>query len=508
MGARTGREFLDSLRDGRRIMIDGELVADVTTDKRFAGAARTIAELLDMQHGQHRDALTYVSPTSGERVGISHMVPRTPDELARRRAGLKIWAEATYGMMGRSPDFMNVMISAFGSAHGFFEKARQGCGENIRRYAEYCRDNDIVMTHVLVNPQVDRSRPVEKQVKDLAAKVVKEDDRGCYISGARTVSTLASFSNEVLVFPSTYLTPSEEANDYAFGCGIPVNTPGVTWISRPTILPGANASYADFPLSNRMDETDSVVVFDNAFVPWERVFLYRSAEACNQVYPKTLSGPHAATQSAVRALAKTEFMLGLALKIARSTNIDEHLHVQGMLSEIIVFRETIKAVLNASESGATMSSFGTLVPDANALWVVRMGFPKMFIRMQEIIQLLGASGLVAVPSYAELSGSAGEMVQRYYQSANSDAVDRVKLFRLAFDASMSTFAGRQQLYERYYTGDPVRLAGMLFNIFDKKPFHDRMDAILDDIGDRAAVWPDFPSVLPASVEPAAEPVTA
>jgi 4-hydroxyphenylacetate 3-monooxygenase len=181
-------------------------------------------------------------------------------------------------------------------------------------------------------------------------------------------------------------------------------------------------------------------------------------------------------------------MLSLALKIARSTKIDEHLHVQGMLSEIIVFRETLKAVITASEAGAVKSPFGTMVPDANALWVVRMGFPKMFVRMQEIIQLLGASGLVAVPSLAETQGEAAEMVERFYQSANSSAVERIKLFRLAFDASMSAFAGRQQLYERYYTGDPVRLAGMLFNGYDKKPFHERMDRILADIEDRAAVW--------------------
>lgn len=488
MGMKTGKAFLESLRDGRRILIDGELVTDVTRDPRFSGAAHTIAELLDMQHGAEAEKLTYVSPTTGHKVGVSHMAPRTQEDLTRRRAGLKTWADATYGMMGRSPDFMNVMVSALGTAHPFFEQAHKGCGDNIRNWAEQCRENDTVMTHVLVNPQVDRSRTVEKQEKDLAAKVVKEDDRGIYISGARTVSTLAAFSNEVLVFPSTYLTPSPEAADYAFGCGIPIATPGVTWISRPTLLPGANACYADFPLSMRMDETDAVVVFDNAFVPWERVFLYRNVEACNQVHSKTSSGPQAATQSAVRALAKTEFMLSLALRIARSTKIDEHLHVQGMLSEIMVFRETLRSVLTASEVNATVSPFGTLVPDANALWVVRMGFPKMFIRMQEIIQLLGASGLVAVPSYAELRGTGADLVDRYYQSANSDAPERIKLFRLAFDASMSAFAGRQQLYERYYTGDPVRLAGMLFNLYDKKPFQERMDGILEDIERRNDAW--------------------
>lgn len=487
MGVKTGKQYLESLRDGRRVVIDGEVVTDVTRDRRFAGAAHTIAELLDMQHGEHRDALTYESPTTGDRVGASFMEPRTAQELAKRRKALATWSETTYGMMGRSPDFMNVMVSAYGSAHSYFEAARAGCGDNIRNYVDHCRENDVVMTHVLVNPQVDRSRPVEKQDKDLAAKVVREDDKGIYISGARTVSTLASFSNEVLVFPSTYLSPSPDAADYAFGCGMPVNTPGVTWISRPSLLPSSK-SYADFPLSNRMDETDAVVIFKEAFVPWERVFLYRDVAACNTVYPRTFSGAHTATQSAVRALAKTEFMLGLALKIARSTKIDEHLHVQGMLSEIIVFRENIKAVITASEAGATETPFGTLAPDSNALWVIRMGFPKMFVRMQEIIQLLGASGLVAVPSYAELQSDSAELVERFYQSANSTAEERVKLFRLAFDASLSAFAGRQQLYERYYTGDPVRLASTLFNSYNKQPFHDRMDAILNEIGDRAANW--------------------
>lgn len=487
MGIKTGSQYLESLRDGRRIVIDGEVVSDVTRDRRFSAAAHTIAELLDMQHGEHADTLTYTSPGSGERVGASFMEPRSKEELTRRRQALKLWSDTTYGMMGRSPDFMNVMISAYGSAHSYFEQARAGCGQNMRRYVDYCRENDIVMTHVLVNPQVDRSRPVEKQENDLAAKVVREDDRGIYISGARTVSTLAAFSNEVLVFPSTYLSPSPEAADYAFGCGIPVNTPGVTWISRPSLL-AQTKSYADLPLSNRMDESDAVVVFKDVFVPWERVFLYRDVAACNAVYPRTYSGAHTATQSAVRALAKTEFMLGLALRMARSTKIDEHQHVQGMLSEIIVFRETLKSVITASEAGATATPYGTVAPDANALWVVRMSFPKMFIRMQEIIQLLGASGLVAVPSHADLSSDTADLVERFYQSVNSSAEERVVLFRLAFDASMSAFAGRQQLYERYYTGDPVRLASTLFNLYDKQPFQARMDEILCEIGQRAENW--------------------
>jgi len=489
MGIRTGKEYLESLRDGRRISIEGEMVRDVTRDPRFAGAAHTVAELLDMQHAAAtRDVLTYESPTTGARVGKSFLEPRTREDLVERRAALKCWADATYGMMGRSPDFMNVMLTACGSAHNYFEEARAGCGKAIRAYYEWCRENDRVMTHVLVNPQVDRSRPVEKQEKDLAAKVVKETDAGIYISGARVVSTLAAFSNEVLVFPSSYISPSPEAADYAFGCGIPVNTEGVTWISRPSVLPESKRSLIDNPLANRFDESDAVVVFENAFVPWERVFLYRDPAACNAMYPRTSAGQHSGTQSAVRALAKAEFMLGLAITMAKSAKTDEYLHVQGMIAEMIVFVETIKAVLNNSELNASMSAWGTMVPDSTTLWVVRMGFPRMFVRMQEIIQLLGASSLVGVPSYAELQGDSKDLVHKYFQSANSDAEHRVKLFRLAFDASMSSFAGRQQLYERYYTGDPVRLGGTLFNAYDKKPYVERLDRILADLVERDEAW--------------------
>lgn len=489
MGIRTGKEYLESLRDGRRISIEGELVKDVTRDRRFAGAAHTIAELLDMQHdAKTQDVLTFKSPTSGDLVGKSFMEPRTVEDLRSRRAALKCWADATYGMMGRSPDFMNVMLTACASAADYFEEGRPGAGKAIRAYYEHCRENDLAMTHVLVNPQVDRSRPVEKQEKDLAAKIVKETDAGIYISGARVVSTLAAFSNEVLVFPSSYISPAPEAANYAFGCGIPVNTEGVTWISRPTVLPESKVSLVDNPLANRFDESDAVVVFDNAFVPWERVFLYRDPKACNAMYPRTSAGQHSGTQSAVRALAKAEFMLGLACTMAKSAKTDEYLHVQGMIAEMIVFVETIKAVLNNSEHNAKMSPWGTMVPDSTTLWVVRMGFPKMFVRMQEIIQLLGASSLVGVPSYAELQGEQKELVNKYFQSANSDAEHRIKLFRLAFDASMSSFAGRQQLYERYYTGDPVRLGGTLFNAYDKQPYMDRLDAILNNIVERDEAW--------------------
>src|SRR6185437_8573261 len=175
MPIRTGRQFLEAMHDDRQIFMDGERVKDVTTDPRFAGAARTMAELYDMQHEAGGvEAMTFTSPTSGERVGLSFIEPKTVDDLLRRRAMVKTWMDATCGMFGRSPDFMNIMLTGLAAAGPVFGKFEG----NIRTYHVQAREADLAMTHTLLNPQVDRSRPVEQQEKDVAAKIVRETDAG------------------------------------------------------------------------------------------------------------------------------------------------------------------------------------------------------------------------------------------------------------------------------------------------------------------------------------------
>jgi len=485
MGIRNGRQFLESLRDGRQMWIDGELVHDVTRDRRFAAAAHTMAELYDMQHAPSLcGKLSYISPTSGERVGLSFIQPKSIDDLVRRREMVKVWMDATCGMFGRSPDFMNVMISGFASAAVEFGRRDKKFAENLWNYYLYCRENDVAMTHTLINPQVDRSKPVEKQEKDLAAKIVKETDAGIVINGARMVSTLCAYSHDLLVMPSTYIASSEEARPYAFGFAVAVNSPGLRFICRPSVMHLNPGSPMDYPLSSRLDETDAMVIFDNVLVPWERVFIYRDAEMCNGLYNRTGAMPQIMHQFSTKNLSKAEFMMAVAFAMARSTKIDVHLHVQGMLAELIQYVEFVRACLRASEVDAKPNPHGFYTPAAMPLWTVRMMFPQMFVRMCEIIQTLGAGGLVAVPSYAELSGPLGADVKTYFQAANADSRYRIKLFRLAFDAAVSSFSGRQQLYERYYSGDPVRLAGTLYDIYDKDAYVDRIVALLDDLESR------------------------
>ncbi|MGI9616569.1 MAG: 4-hydroxyphenylacetate 3-monooxygenase, oxygenase component [Acidimicrobiales bacterium] len=485
MGARSGEDYLAGLGKEREIWLDGERIADVTTDPRLAGAAHAIAELYDLQlRPDLTEDMTYMSPTTGDRVGLSFLEPRSADDLTRRRAMVKTWMDHTSGMFGRSADFMNIMVTGLALDAESFQRPDRPYGDHLRSYYEHIRENDLVLTHTLITPQFDRSRPVEEQDSDVAAHVVGETDEGWIIRGARMVSTLCAHADEMLVAPSSYLANSEAAAKYAFCFALPIDTPGMRFICRPSLTPQGAASPMDHPLSHRLDEIDGMVIFDDVLVPWERTFVYADVEMCNGLFNRTGAMEHVMHQFSIKNLAKAEFMMGLAMRVAETTNVDQFLHVQNMLSELIVFTEQVRAALVASEAMAEPGPGGSCRPASMPLWTVRQTFPQQFQRMCEIVQTIGGGGLVAVPSYAELDGPRGEDVERYLQAANAPSRERIRLFRLAWDAAGSGFSGRQQLYERYYSGDPVRLAAALFGLYDADPYKERIDRLLDDLEER------------------------
>jgi 4-hydroxyphenylacetate 3-monooxygenase len=479
---RTGRQYLDSIRDDREVWCDGERVADVTTDPRFAGGARTLAELYDLQHQPDLiDRMTYISPTSGKRVGLSYIQPRSTDDLTARHTMFKIWNDHTCGMFGRSPDFMNVLMSAYGAASHAFDTADSQFGKNVLAYYEYVRENDVAMTHALISPQVDRSKTIEFQEKDIAARVVGDNDRGFVISGVRMLATLAAIADDIVVMPApSYPLPdSEEAKDHAFGFAIPVATPGLKLIARPSVDHQNAGSPMDYPLSQRFDDSDCMVLFDNVLVPWERVFIYRDLEAYNNAQRNTHAHTHSAHQYATKDLSKAEFMRDLAITVARSTNVDQYQHIQGMLAELINTVELVHACLVTSEIEAFPGPSDTVVPRRESLQTVKFLFPPRFRRACEIIQTIGAGGLFMVPSFAMLDSELAPDIERYFQAANIDSHERIRLFRLAVDTALSSFSGRQQLYERYFAGDPVRASASYADAFDKGPSIERITRLLD-----------------------------
>ncbi len=187
MPARTGQEYLAGLKEQpREVYLGGQRVTDVTTFPGLANGARSLASLYDMQHDPAlRDEMTYTSPTAGQRVGLSFLTTKTTDDLARRRVLMSHWAHTSYGMMGRTPDFLNVSLMAMAGAADFFRQNRPEFKLNVINYYEYVQECDLTLTHTLVNLQRNLRPAVNSRnfSTDVALAVVRETDSGMVVRG-------------------------------------------------------------------------------------------------------------------------------------------------------------------------------------------------------------------------------------------------------------------------------------------------------------------------------------
>jgi 4-hydroxyphenylacetate 3-monooxygenase len=494
MPARTGAQFLQGLRDRPRdLWLEGRPVTDPVEHPAFRNLVRSVAALYDMQQAPAtRDEMTYVSPTSGHRVGLSFLMPHSYDDLVRVRKMMKRWADYSGGFMGRTPDYLNRALVGFASAAAYCEENDPRFGEHIRRYYEYVREHDLCLTHTLVNPQANRAvGPSQQADPYLAARIVEENNRGIVLRGARMLATLPT-ADEILVFPSTLLKAGPDDAPYAYALALPTDTPGLRFLCRESFDYGK--SPLDHPLGSRFEEMDAVVVFDNVQVPWERVFLLRDVEKCNRAFAMTGAVAHMAHQVVTKNVTKTEFMLGVASLIVDAIAIEQYSHIQEKIAEIIVNLETMRAFLRTSEVDAQTNRWGILQPAWPPLDAARNLYTRMYPRMVEILQQLGASGFMAIPTEKDLRGPQAQAIRTYYQAARADAASRIKLFRLAWDIALSAFGSRQVLYERYFFGDPVRMAGAMFNAYDRRPYMEHVKEFL------ARAERDSPALEPSPSE--------
>jgi len=484
-GARRGADLLASLHaNPPNVWYGGKKIEDPASFPAFRNGVESLAALYDLQW-QHPEEMLYDSPTSGAKVSRTFMIPRTKEDLKSVGKAMKLRADSNFGMMGRMPDYMNRSITGYASGAAFLGEEDARLGANATKYYEYLRENDLCMTHTLIAPQANRAVGVSQQADPyLAARIKEETSEGIVIRGCRLLATLP-LSEEIMVFPSTLLKNVPEDAPYAYGFSLPTNTPGLKFLLRESFDYGA--SHYDHPLGSRFEEMDAVVIFDDVFVPWERVMLYRNVQRCNAAYGRTGALALMTHQVAAKNLAKTEYLMGLTSLLAESIGIEGFQHIQEKLAEVWINMETVRAFLRVAEEDAELDEYGMMRPAWDPLDACRNVYPKLYPRMMEILQQMGASGLVAMPTAADMRGPMAEDIRRYFQGARVEAHDRIPLFRLAWDTCMSAFGSRQALYERFFFGDPVRMAGALVQTHDRGKYMERVRAFLEQSKSEAEV---------------------
>ena len=464
---RSGDDYMRGLRDGRTVLFNGERVADVPAHPAFAAGVRTVARLYDLAHDPaNRELMTYGSPRDGRPINKSWLVPRTREDLAARRRAIKYWADASYGFLGRSPDHVASFFAGFAGSPGFYARGGQQFADNLLRFAAKAADEDLYISYVIVHPTIDRAKPAHQQAEPyLYAGVVAERDNGIVIRGAQMLGTGSVMSDYVLVTVILPLRAGDE--DYAISCVVPTGAPGLKLYPRRPYALGPTSVF-DYPLSSRLDETDSLVVFDDVFVPWEDVFIYKNIELTAGQFSITSAHVLGNTQSHIRSWAKLQFLVGLVKRCMDLSGRSAISEAIAQLGDLATRVSLVEGMILAAEAAAEPDPFGVMRPKDSLLYASQVFQQAMYpVLLNQIRGLMGGSLIQLPATVAELrvSHSAAD-IERYVRWPGAKAGERVKLLKLLWDAVGSEFGSRHLQYEMFYAGEPGSIQGREFRTFD------------------------------------------
>jgi 4-hydroxyphenylacetate 3-monooxygenase len=447
----TSQEYLESLRDGREVYIYGERVKDVTTHPAFRNTTRMLARLYDALHDERKDILC--TPTESGNGGYTHKffkAPRNAEEMVGSRDAIAEWARVTYGWMGRSPDYKAAFLATLGANAEFYAPY----DENARRWYKKCLEEVTFVNHAIVNPPVDRNKQLE-EVRDVYMHVEKETDAGLIISGAKVVATTSMLTNYNFIANNGALPI--KTKDFAFVCIVANDSPGLKLFCRPSyeMTAAAMGSPFDYPLSSRLDENDSIIVFDKVLVPWENVFAYGDLDKVNNFFPRSGFLPRFMFHGCTRLAVKLDFVAGLLLKAVEATGTKDFRGVQAQVGEVLAFRNMFWGLTDAMARTVAPWTPGYVSPNLDYGLAYRVMSNMCYTRLRETIENVLASALIYLPSSASdfKNPEIRKYLDPYTRGSNGyEALDRVKLMKLMWETVGTEFGGRHSLYERNYFG--------------------------------------------------------
>jgi 4-hydroxyphenylacetate 3-monooxygenase len=447
----TGAEYVESLRDDREVYAYGERVADVTTHPAFRNSVRSIAQLYDKFWEPDAEGILRV-PTDTGNGGVTHpffRTARSAEDLLLARDAIVAWQRQVYGWMGRSPDYKASFLGTLGANADFYGEYR----DNARRWYQDAQERLLYLNHAIVHPPVDRDKPAD-QIADVCVHVERETDSGLVVSGAKVVATGSALTHATFIAHAGL-----PVQDKRFGAvfTVPMNSPGLKLFCRTSYEMHAATlgSPFDYPLSSRLDENDSVMVFERVLVPYENVFMY-DAQRANRFLSDSGFLERFTFHGCARLAVKLDFIAGCAIKGVEMTGTARFRGVQAQIGELLNWRDLFWGLSDAMAKSPTAWVGGAVQPNLNYGLAYRTFTGVAYPRVKEIIQQILGSGLIYLNSHADdwRNPEIRPFLDKYLRGSNGiEAIDRVKLLKLLWDAVGTEFAGRHELYERSYGGD-------------------------------------------------------
>ncbi len=476
MALRTGEDYRASIRDGRAVWINGERVKDVTTHPMFKPLVDIRARLYDMAHEQGTaDLMSYVDE-NGERNNIGYKLPLTREDWHAKWRAVDAMLREVGGVVTRVGDETVGEMWSLYDGKDMLDEVDPRFSQNIRRHIDRVLKEDIFHVSANTDPKGDRSLRPQEQDPDMLLHVVKETDSGIVVRGAK-YETAAAYANQGFVKPTIANWGDEKLSDYAVGFIVTMGADGLKHICRTGFTGRAPAR--DYPLSNRFDEVDTLLVFDDVKIPWEDVLFYRHTRAA--AFIRGTLHRYSAFPYTLRLLYYADLMIGAALFNVRQTGLDKQQAVREKLAELAVYRETIRAHLIAAIAMAELSPSGLMMPNQSLLYTGRVqAVSRLPAAMHLARELCGGQICVTPDSAAFDDPDTGPWLRKYY-SVNQfwTAEDRRKLLHFARDLLNSDHASHRLTFALFAQSPPFAHLNAVYMNF---PFRQTLEFVHDAAG--------------------------
>src|SRR5712672_1585645 len=403
---RTGEEYKASIRDSRAVYINGERVKDVTVHPAFKPLVDIRARIYD------------------ETVG-------------------EMWS------LFDGQDVLNEVDPQF--------------SKNIRNHIFRVLHTDPFHVSANTDPKGDRSKAPQDQDPDMLLHVVKETEAGIIVRGAK-YEPAAAYANHAFTKPTIANWGDAAYSDYAVGFICDLGSPGLKFICRTGFA--GRAPIDDYPLSNRFDEVDTLVIFDNVLIPWENVLFYRHTKAASFI--RSTLHRYSAFAFTQRVLKLADMMIGVALFNVRQTGLDKQQAVQEKLAELAVYREGVNAHLTASIALAERSPGGLMMPNQSLLFTGRVLASSQLHHMMHIARELCGGQICITPDRAAFEAPETKPWLDKYYTVNEGwlAEDRRKLLAFARDLLNSDYAGHRLTFQLFAQAPPYAHLAAVYRNFD------------------------------------------
>ena len=461
---RTGDEYRESLRDDREVWISGKKVADVPTHPAFEPIVDVRARIYDMAHEEeYRETMAYSDEESGEACNIGYKPPKTQDDWHDKRRAIDAVLNDIAGVVTRVGDETIGEMWSLWDGKAVLDEIDPQFSENVNRHIRHALVSDTFHVSANTDPKGDRSKRPQDQDPDMLLHLVKETDEGIIVRGAK-YETAAAYANQAFVKPTIANWGDDKLSDYALGFICPMNATGLKHICRNGFT-GVKPK-DDYPLSNRFDEVDTLLVFDNVLVPWEDVLFYRHTRAASFI--RATLHRYSAFAFVIRILYMADMMIGAALFNVRQTGLDKQPAVREKLAELACYREGINAHLTAAIATAEESPGGLLMPNQSLLFTGRVHACTRLPAMMHLARELCGGQICVTPDFDAFDDPETKpWLEKFYSiNENWSATDRRRLLAFARDLLNSDYAGHKVTFQLFAQSPPFAHLNAAFVNFD------------------------------------------